>query len=64
MHREIHRGRIHKRLIYKEDTGTHAQGTDPKVALGGLRGAPWNDSQRDNSQTVNIQKTHTHRELI
>ena len=25
--------RIHKRFIYEADTSTHAQGTDPRVAL-------------------------------
>jgi len=26
--------RVHRRFIYKGDTSTHAQGTDPRVALG------------------------------
>jgi len=25
---------VHRRCIYKEDTSTHAQGIDPRVALG------------------------------
>jgi len=28
------RGTLHRRFIYKDHTSTHAQGTDPRVALG------------------------------
>jgi len=28
------RARVHSRFIYKGDTSTHAQETDPRVALG------------------------------
>jgi len=32
---------IHRRFIYKGDTSTHTQGTDPRVALGAYGELPW-----------------------
>jgi len=32
---------IHRRFIYKGDTSTPAQGTDPRVALGAQEEIPW-----------------------
>jgi len=34
LHIYIYMISMHRRFIYKEDTSTHAQGTDPRVALG------------------------------
>jgi len=33
----------HRKLIHKEQTRTHAQGTDPRVALGAEGELPWKD---------------------
>ena len=32
---------IRRRFIYKGDTSSHAQGTDPRVALGAYGELPW-----------------------
>ena len=36
---------IHRRFMYEGGTSTHAQGTDPREALGASRGAPLNISR-------------------
>jgi len=32
---------VHRRLLYKEHTSTHAHGTDPRMALGAKGELPW-----------------------
>jgi len=37
----MHSSPIHRRFIYEEHMSTHAQGTDPRVALGAYGELPW-----------------------